>query len=88
MMVNKGDWLNSTSRTKAVKINVMVATLSQPMMLVLSFITRAIFIKTLGNTYNGLNGLYTNLLSVLSFAELGIGGAVAEIGRASCRERV
>lgn len=77
MMVNKGDWLNSTSRTKAVKINVMVATLSQPMMLVLSFITRAIFIKTLGNTYNGLNGLYTNLLSVLSFAELGIGGAVA-----------
>ncbi|MDF8366781.1 hypothetical protein G9406_04110 [Weissella paramesenteroides] len=77
MIRRNKEWINSTSRTKSVKINVMVAALSQPMMLILSFITRAIFIKTLGNTYNGLNGLYTNLLSVLSFAELGIGGAIA-----------
>lgn len=76
-MIDKGDWLNSNSRTKAVTKNVIVATISQPITLILSFITRAVFIKTLGNTYNGLNGLYSNLLSVLSFAELGIGVAVA-----------
>ncbi|HBP97471.1 lipopolysaccharide biosynthesis protein [Leuconostoc lactis] len=77
MSDQKSGWLNSTTREKAVKINVAVASISQPMMLIMSFITRAIFIKTLGNTYNGLNGLYSNLLSVLSFAELGIGIAVA-----------
>ncbi|CAH0416491.1 hypothetical protein KAR50_01830 [Periweissella fabaria] len=76
MIKSKKEWINSTTRSDAAKINVIVATFSQPIMLLLSFITRAIFINTLGNTYNGLNGLYTNLLSVLSFAELGIGSAI------------
>lgn len=77
MIQGKREWINSATRSEAVKINVLVAAFSQPIMIILSFITRTVFIKTLGNTYNGLNGLYTNLLSVLSFAELGIGSAVA-----------
>ena len=44
--------------------------------LVLSFVSRTVFIKVLGVTYLGVNGLYTNVLGVLSLAELGIGMAM------------
>ena len=43
---------------------------------ILSFVVRTIFIYTLSVTYLGLNGLFTNVLTVLSFAELGIGTAM------------
>lgn len=43
---------------------------------VLGFVTRTIFIQTLGNNYNGLNSLFTSILSMLSIAELGIGTAI------------
>lgn len=43
---------------------------------VLGFVLRTIFIRHLGDTLNGVNGLYTNLLSALSMAELGIGTAL------------
>ena len=46
------------------------------MVVVLSFITRTVFINTLGTTYLGLEGLFTNLLSMLSLAELGFGSAI------------
>lgn len=42
----------------------------------LNFITRTIFITKLGNEYLGINGLFTNILFILSFAELGIGHAI------------
>lgn len=35
-----------------------------------------IFIKILGSEYLGLNGLFTNILTVLSLAELGVGEAI------------
>lgn len=43
---------------------------------VLNFVLRTIFIAHLGDTLNGVNGLYANILSVLSMAELGIGTAM------------
>ncbi len=42
----------------------------------LNFVLRTIFIAHLGDTLNGVNGLYTSVLSVLSMAELGIGTAL------------
>lgn len=42
----------------------------------LNFCVRTIFIKTLGNEYLGINGLFTNILYILSFAELGVGHAI------------
>lgn len=42
----------------------------------LNFFVRTIFIKTLGNEYLGINGLFTNILYILSFAELGVGHAI------------
>jgi len=42
----------------------------------MSFISRTVFIYTLGTLYLGVNGLFTNVLSVLSLSELGIGIAI------------
>ena len=42
----------------------------------LGFVLRGIFIAHLGDTLNGVNALYTSILSVLSMAELGIGTAL------------
>lgn len=41
-----------------------------------SFITRTIFILTLGQTYLGIQGLFSNILSLLSLTELGLGSAI------------
>ena len=43
---------------------------------VLSFISRTIFIYVLGANYLGVNGLFSNILSMLSLAELGVGSAI------------
>ena len=41
------------------------------------FVARWIFMRTLGETYLGLNGMFTSLLNVLSFTELGLGTSIA-----------
>lgn len=41
-----------------------------------NFITRTIFIKVLSVEYLGLTGLFSNILSYLSLAELGVGTAI------------
>ena len=43
---------------------------------IIAFISQAIFIRILGAEYLGLNGLFTNILSMLSIFELGIGNAI------------
>lgn len=43
---------------------------------ILNFILRTMFIQYLGDTLNGVNDLYTSVLSVLSMAELGVGTAL------------
>ncbi len=43
---------------------------------VIGFIAQAIFIKILGTEYLGLNGLFTNIISMLGIVELGVGSAI------------
>ena len=64
------------SRTKNVSRNMLVALICQFASLILNFVSRTVFVKTLGIDYLGVNGLFTNVLTVLSFAELGIGNAM------------
>lgn len=64
------------SRTLNSIRNTIVAIVGQLASVVLSFIVRTIFIDCLGASYLGINGLFTNILSVLSFAELGFGTAI------------
>ena len=60
---------------KSIK-NVMVALVVQIFGLLISFVSRIVFIKILGAEYLGVNGLFTNILTLLSLAELGIGEAI------------
>lgn len=57
-------------------LNVLTGTFGQIISFVLSFAIRTVFIQTLGTIYLGLNGLYTNILSVLNLTELGLGTAI------------
>lgn len=44
--------------------------------MIFTFITQAMIVKILGIEYSGVNGLFTNVLTMLSVAELGIGNAI------------
>jgi len=44
--------------------------------LLIQFVSRTVFIRFLGEDYLGINGLFSSILGVLSFAELGIGTAM------------
>lgn len=43
---------------------------------ILGFICRIVFVKCLSADYLGVNGLFTNILTMLSLAELGVGEAI------------
>lgn len=45
--------------------------------LVVSFATKSIFVRLLGAEYNGVNGLFTNILQVLNLAELGFATSIS-----------
>ncbi len=63
-------------RTNNSIINSIVTLMSNILSFVIAFVAQAIFIRILGTEYLGLNGLFTNLLSMLSIFELGIGNAI------------
>lgn len=65
------------SRTKSTLINTSFAILSRVVSMGFGFIQKTIFIRTLGISYTGVSGLFTDILMVLSLAELGIGSAIA-----------
>lgn len=64
------------SRTENAVKNVSTGLLGRAISILLGFVSRTVFIYCLGNEYLGINGLYTEVLSVLSFAELGFGTAL------------
>ncbi len=63
-------------RTKYSLFNMAVSFVGQFVNLILLFISRRIFIRCFAIQYLGVNGLFTNILTVLSMAELGIGTAM------------
>lgn len=63
-------------RTKNALINMFTGVGGQILTLFLSFITRTVFINNLEAEYLGLNGLFNNILTILSIANLGIGTAL------------
>ncbi len=68
--------MNQNSRTQNVVRNIIGGVGGQIFTSVLQFVCRTIFIRLLGATYLGVNGLFSNILSMLSLAELGIGPAI------------
>lgn len=63
-------------RTEKSILNMTVGVVGQGLGIILSFVIRVVFTRYLGATYLGLNGLFTNILSVMSLVELGIGSAI------------
>jgi len=64
------------SRIKNSLQNVKFSVIGQVVNVLLSFISRKIFITVLSVEYMGLSGLFSNILSLLSITELGIGSAL------------
>ena len=64
------------NRTQYAIKNAGFGILSKILSLLVSFVSRTVFIYVLGSVYLGVNGLYTEILSLLSFAELGFGSAI------------
>jgi len=60
------------SRSENALRNVATGIANKVLMLFLAFATRTLFIRLLGAEYTGVSSLYTNILSVLSLAELGL----------------
>ena len=65
--------MKENSRTRNAILNIVVGIIAQIGILLLSFIGRSVFVRFLDSEYLGINGLYGNILSVLSLAELGMG---------------
>ena len=68
--------MKNDSRIKNSILNIGTNIIFQFFNTIVSFILRTVFIKMLSAEYLGINGLFTNILSVLSLAELGIGNAI------------
>ena len=64
------------SRTDYATLNTSIALAIQPFQAFIGFVSRTIFLNILGVTYLGLNNYLSSLVSMLSLAELGIGGAM------------
>lgn len=60
-------------RIKNSLINIKYNILSLIILTIVSFVSRTIFVKILGESFLGINGLFTNIISVLSLADMGIG---------------
>ncbi|CUP17485.1 lipopolysaccharide biosynthesis protein [Clostridium disporicum] len=56
--------------------NSITGSISSLLAMIIGFIAQGAFIKILGAEYMGLNGLFTNILTMLSIFELGIGNAI------------
>lgn len=63
-------------RVKSSLINIGAGLANQIIITLLSFISRTVFIYTLGIEYLGINGLFTNILAMLTLAEAGLGASI------------
>lgn len=75
-MLFGGIILKNESRILKSQYNLIASLINNIVVTVLGFVTRTVFVHSLGLDYLGLNGLFTNVLTILSLAELGVGSAI------------
>ena len=71
-----GKTLTKKSRIEAVIKNSGTTIIVQIVTFLLNFVQRTVLIRILGEEYAGLDGLFSNILTILSLAELGVGSAI------------
>lgn len=64
------------SRTEYSILNIITGLGGYTVNTILGLVCRMVFTRTLAADYLGINGLFTNILTMLSLAELGIGSAI------------
>lgn len=68
--------MRNRTRTEYSFLNIMTGLGGYFLNTVLGFVCRIVFVQCLSADYLGVNGLFTNILSMLSLAELGVGSAI------------
>ena len=56
--------------------NTIMSVITNVITIIIGIVAQAVFVKTLGTEYLGINGLFSNIISMLAIAELGIGTAI------------
>lgn len=69
--------MSSKSRIKYSLLNMFAGYIGFFINTLIGFICRMVFTRCLAKEYLGISGLFTNILTVLSLAELGIGAAIS-----------
>lgn len=68
--------MKKKSRTMYTTLNIISGCMGQLAQTLFNFINRMVFARCLSKEYLGINGLFVDILSALSLAELGIGTAI------------
>ena len=68
--------MKTYSRTEYSILNILTGIGGYFFNTILGFACRIVFVRCLAADYLGVNGLFSNILSMLSLAELGVGGAI------------
>ena len=63
-------------KDKVIYKNIKASIINYVVINALKFLMRMVFVRTLAIEYLGVNGLFSNILAMLSLAELGIGPAI------------
>ena len=64
------------SRTKNSILNLLSSLGGQLLLTIFRFVVRTVFIYTLGKSYLGINGYFSDILNMLSLTELGFDTAI------------
>lgn len=67
----------SSSRLKNSTYNILFGMLNKIIIMILTFVSRAIFVRVLSEDYLGINSIFSSVLNMLSLADLGLGTAMA-----------
>ena len=68
--------MRNRSRTEYSVINILTGLGGYFLNTILGFVCRMVFVQCLSADYLGVNGLFTNIITMLSLTELGIGSAI------------
>ncbi len=64
------------NRAEASVKNSSFSIITQVLTVIINFVVKTVFIYALGSEYLGVNGLFSNIITMLSLADLGIGVAI------------
>lgn len=64
------------NRINMAKKNILSSVMQSAINIIITFLSRVVFVQILSESYLGINGLFSNILTILSIADLGMGTAM------------